>query len=247
MEKAIKIGNICLKYGLMLAPMAGFSDRAMRLVSKKYGAEYTTTEMVSAKAVVFGDKKTAKLLYINEDESPTAVQIFGSDPDIMAESARIISSGAFGGQRPAAIDINMGCPVPKIFKNGEGGYRASTISVPVLFPVEVDGVQADVDCAVCGLNVRRRKDGQIEAECILKLSIRAYENRDWTYVQEVETGDTFEENEYGFSVFMTQAGEELWQVAKRIRCAPEELKKSNPDLTFPLRGGERLYVYRRIK
>ena len=120
MEKAIKIGNVCLKYGLMLAPMAGFSDRAMRLVSKKYGAEYTTTEMVSAKAVVFEDKKTAKLLYINEDEAPTAVQIFGSDPEIMAESARIISSGFFGGARPRAIDINMGCPVPKIFKNGEG-------------------------------------------------------------------------------------------------------------------------------
>ena len=120
MEKALKIGEISLKYGLMLAPMAGFSDRAMRLVSKHYGAEYTTTEMVSAKAIVYGDKKTAKLLYIKEDEAPTAVQIFGSEPEIMAESARIISSGAFGGQRPAAIDINMGCPVPKIFKNGEG-------------------------------------------------------------------------------------------------------------------------------
>lgn len=120
MEKALKIGDLSLKYGLMLAPMAGFSDRAMRLLSKKYGAEYTTTEMVSAKAIVYGDKKTAKLLYIERDEAPTAVQIFGSEPEIMAESARIISSGAFGGVRPRAIDINMGCPVPKIFKNGEG-------------------------------------------------------------------------------------------------------------------------------
>ncbi len=120
MEKSLKIGELILKYGLMLAPMAGFSDRAMRLISKEHGAEYTTTEMVSAKAIVYGDKKTAKLLYINEDEAPTAVQIFGSEPEIMAEAAKIISSGAFGGARPEAIDINMGCPVPKIFKNGEG-------------------------------------------------------------------------------------------------------------------------------
>ena len=120
LEKTLKIGDVSLKYGLMLAPMAGFSDRAMRLVSKKYGAEYTTTEMVSAKAIIYGDKKTAKLLYIERDEAPTAVQIFGSEPEIMGEAAKIISSGAFGGARPAAIDINMGCPVPKIFKNGEG-------------------------------------------------------------------------------------------------------------------------------
>ncbi len=120
MEKNLKIGDLSLKYGLMLAPMAGFSDRAMRLLSKEYGAEYTTTEMVSAKAIVYGDKKTEKLLYINVDEAPTAVQIFGSEPEIMAEAAKTISSGIFGGARPSAIDINMGCPVPKIFKNGEG-------------------------------------------------------------------------------------------------------------------------------
>ena len=116
----MKIGSVEIKHGVFLAPMAGFSDRAMRLVSQKYGAEYTTTEMVSAKAVVYDDKKTAKLLYIHGDEAPTAVQIFGSEPDVMADATRIISSGRYGGARPAAIDINMGCPVPKIFKNGEG-------------------------------------------------------------------------------------------------------------------------------
>ncbi len=120
MTKALKVGNITLKHGIMLAPMAGFSDRAMRLVAKMHGAEYTTTEMVSAKAIVYEDKKTSKLARIAEDEAPAAVQIFGSEPDVMAEAARIISSGVFGGATPAAIDINMGCPVPKIFKNGEG-------------------------------------------------------------------------------------------------------------------------------
>jgi len=120
LTKAIKIGDSIINYGLMLAPMAGFSDRAMRLTAKRFGAEYTTTEMVSAKAIVYEDKKTARLARIEKDEAPAAVQIFGSEPEIMAEAAKIISSGAFGGARPLAIDINMGCPVPKIFKNGEG-------------------------------------------------------------------------------------------------------------------------------
>ena len=134
-----------------------------------------------------------------------------------------------------------------IFRASEGAYRSATISIPVLFPVDVEGMEADVDCAVSGFIVKRKKDGQIEGECLLKLSIRAYERRDWAYVAQIEMGEAIQEDEYGFSIFMTETGEELWQVAKRIRCAPEELKKSNPDLKFPLRGGERLYVYRRIK
>ena len=117
---SINIGTTHLEYGLMLAPMAGFSDRAMRLVAKEFGAEYTTTEMVSAKAIVYGDKKTVKLMKTEVDEGPCAVQIFGSEPDIMGEAAAFISAGVEGAVMPSAIDINMGCPVPKIFKNGEG-------------------------------------------------------------------------------------------------------------------------------
>ena len=137
--KALKIGNLSLTHGLMLAPMAGFSDRAMRLVAKHYGAEYTTTEMVSAKAIVYNDKKTAKLARIEIDEAPCAVQIFGSEPDFMAEAARIISDGAFGGALPLAIDINMGCPVPKIFKNGEG---SALMQNPSLIETIVSSVKA---------------------------------------------------------------------------------------------------------
>lgn len=139
MTKALKIGNATLRHGIMLAPMAGFSDRAMRLVAKEYGAEYTTTEMVSAKAIVYEDKKTYKLARIEEDEAPAAVQIFGSEPEVMAEAARIISSGAFGGALPTAIDINMGCPVPKIFKNGEG---SALMQNPLLIEKIISKVKA---------------------------------------------------------------------------------------------------------
>ena len=116
---AIKLGSLEMKYGLCLAPMAGYSDRAMRLVCRKYGVEHSVSEMVSAKAVVYNDKKTFSLAKILDDEGPVSVQIFGSEPEIMAEAAAVLANPREGA-RPIAIDINMGCPVNKIFSNGEG-------------------------------------------------------------------------------------------------------------------------------
>ena len=117
----MRIGNTELKYGLCLAPMAGFSDRAMRVVCREAGAEFSVTEMVSAKAVVFGDKKTFSLAAIREDEGPVGLQIFGREPEVMARAAEILSSPVKEGFcAPRSIDINMGCPVEKVFRNGEG-------------------------------------------------------------------------------------------------------------------------------
>ena len=118
----MNIGNQYLKHGLFLAPMAGFSDRAMRRICADMGAEYSVTEMISAKAVTFGDKKTYTLANIRPDEGAVALQIFGSEPQIMGRAANILSTRAFvnGYVSPCAIDINMGCPVHKIFSNGEG-------------------------------------------------------------------------------------------------------------------------------
>ena len=119
----MKIGNTELKHGLFLAPMAGFSDRAMRRVCREMGAEYSVSEMISAKAVTFGDKKTFSLAAIREDEGPVALQIFGSEPEIMGCAAAILSEWDWSGQglaSPVAIDINMGCPVHKIYSNAEG-------------------------------------------------------------------------------------------------------------------------------
>ena len=103
----------------MLGPMAGYSDRAMRFVCHEFGAEYSVSEMVSAKALAFGDKKTYSLAKIRADEGPCAIQIFGSNPDDMAYAAERLSR-AQEDAAPVAIDINMGCPVHKIFSNGEG-------------------------------------------------------------------------------------------------------------------------------
>lgn len=115
----IRLGAYDFTHGLFLAPMAGYTDRAMRLVSARYGAEHSVTEMVSAKAVVYGDKKTFSLAKILPDEGPVSVQIFGSEPQVMAEAAHILTN-TMESMPPIAIDINMGCPVNKIFTNGEG-------------------------------------------------------------------------------------------------------------------------------
>ncbi len=112
----VTIGGIELKGNLCLAPMAGVSDFAFRGVCRALGAALTTTEMVSAKALVYRDEKTKELLYIPEGEHPCAAQIFGHEPEVMAEGAALALeiSGA------DILDINMGCPVGKIVKAGDG-------------------------------------------------------------------------------------------------------------------------------
>ena len=131
---SIKLGNTVLKHGIMLAPMAGATDHAFRTVCKKYGAEYLVSEMVCAKALCYEQKikkslnaspsNTAPLAAIGDGELPMAVQIFGSEPEFMAEAARMIANNSYRGatslHTPSAIDINMGCPVHKVVSNGEG-------------------------------------------------------------------------------------------------------------------------------
>ncbi len=127
----LRIGGITLAHGLMLAPMAGVTDAPFRAICRRLGAEYTVSEMLSAKALCFEQKarkstpiRTATLAAISENDAPMAIQLFGSDPAFMAEAAALIESGNYRGKAegpaPAAIDINMGCPVPKVVSNGEG-------------------------------------------------------------------------------------------------------------------------------
>ena len=130
---SIKIGDTQLKHGLMLAPMAGVTDKTFRTLCRKEGAEYLVSEMVSAKALCYeqqGRRRestvmgTAPLAAVTKNEFPMAVQIFGSEPEFMAEAARLLEASSYRGCLseipPVAIDINMGCPVRKITGNGEG-------------------------------------------------------------------------------------------------------------------------------
>ncbi len=134
-----------------------------------------------------------------------------------------------------------------ILRNAEGVHRSATLSLPFLFPIEGCGDIVEADCMVCGLNVRRKKGGETEAEATLKLCFRYYEERTWEYIAEATEGEEHEGNDSAFSVFIPHAGEGLWQVAKRLNCAPEDLQRSNPDLKFPIEAGKRIFVYRQIK
>ncbi len=127
----VQIGNITLQHGLALAPLAGVSDRPFRRVCRACGAEYTVSEMVSAKALCYEQKAKKKQLSVSgalasvmADEVPMAVQLFGSEPEFMAEAAKMLTANEYVGcvsqVSPSVIDINMGCPVRKVAGNGEG-------------------------------------------------------------------------------------------------------------------------------
>lgn len=143
----MKIGDIELCGNLTLAPMAGVTDFAFRRVCRGLGAALTTTEMVSAKALVYKDEKTKSLLYIPEDEHPCAAQIFGHEPDVMAEAA-VMAREISGAD---IIDINMGCPVGKVVKSGDGSALMRT---PELAEEIIRSV---VKSAGCPVTVKFRK------------------------------------------------------------------------------------------
>ncbi len=134
----MNIGHIQIPNGLFLAPLAGVSDRTFRRLCRKFGAEYTVSEMVSAKALCYeqmtkksaAPSRTAPLAAVLREEEPMAVQIFGAEPEFMAEAARLLESGDYRGNvgeiPPSAIDINMGCPMAKIVASGEGSALMKT-------------------------------------------------------------------------------------------------------------------------
>ena len=111
----LRIGNVELENNLILAPMAGVTDQPFRKLCREQGCGLLYTEMVSAKAILYHNRNTQKLLEVDPAERPIAVQLFGSDPEIVSEMAAQISEGPYD-----IIDFNMGCPVPKVVNNGEG-------------------------------------------------------------------------------------------------------------------------------
>lgn len=117
----MKIGNVTLDNNVFLAPMAGVTDLPFRLLCKEMGCGLVYSEMVSAKGILYNNKNTTELLQVEAAERPTAIQLFGSDPKILGEMGKKIEPYPFD-----IIDVNMGCPAPKIVKNGEGSAITKT-------------------------------------------------------------------------------------------------------------------------
>ena len=130
----MEIGNLKIKGCAALAPMAGVADRAFRELCVSYGAAYVVSEMISSKGVSLGDRKSKALMQLSDEERPAGVQIFGNDPSVMAQSVKTVL-----GVSPDFVDINMGCPAPKIAGNGGG---ASLMRHPQLAKEIVEAVVA---------------------------------------------------------------------------------------------------------
>lgn len=161
----MKIKDIEFENNIFLAPMAGIADRAFRELCINYGAGYTVTEMVSSKGLTMGDKKSKELLTLGKIENPAGAQIFGDDPEIMAQAAQKCLEF-----RPDIIDINMGCPAPKIAMNGGG---ASLMKNPKLAGEIVKAVSDAVDIPV---TVKIRKGWDDESITAVELAEIAEKN-----------------------------------------------------------------------
>lgn len=161
----LKIGNITLENNVLLAPMAGVTDKAFRVITKPFGPALMYTEMVSGKGLFYEDKKTAKLMETEESEGLTAVQIFGHEPEVLAKIAA--ESLKFGA---AILDINMGCPAPKITGNGDGSALSKN---PQLAGEIIAAVSSVVDVPV---TVKIRKGWDDSAVNAVEMAKIAEEN-----------------------------------------------------------------------
>ncbi len=151
----MKIGSFTIENPVLLAPMAGITDQAFRTICREYGCGMAYSEMVSAKALHYKDKKTAELMAIADEEKPCAIQIFGSEPDIIGEAAPLAAEAG-----AAVLDINMGCPMPKITNNGDGCALMKNI------PLAAKVAEAAVKSSPIPVTVKIRSgwdDGHINA------------------------------------------------------------------------------------
>ena len=139
-----------------------------------------------------------------------------------------------------------GVVTAEVLLGGENGYKSATLSLPFAFPIDSTGDEVEISAIVCGLNVRRTKD-TAEAEATLKLCVRSYEKKEWSYIKETAEGEEYPKTDAAISIYALRAGEGLWEVAKRLHREPAELKRCNPELAFPVKAGERIFVYRQIK
>ncbi len=147
----MKIGNLEIHGHAALAPMAGAGDRAFRRLCADHGAAFVTTEMVSAKGLCYGDRKSRELLVLDEGEHPAAIQLFGDDPDIMAKAASLVMEF-----HPDVIDVNMGCPAPKIAGNSCG---SALMRNPDLCRRIIEAMAKEVDVPVTA-KIRKGYDKQ---------------------------------------------------------------------------------------